>query len=379
MHRVFVEERKWIDEARFQHMLAFCMLLPGPEAQQLATYVGWRLRGSVGALIAGWLFVAPGALIVLALSWLYVNYGTLPSVAAAFDGVKCAVLALVVEALVKVGKRALKTRVALLIALAAFLALMLGAPFPLVIVAAGLVGFFRATPRDVASESEPCPLAPRDREAIPRCLVAGRRAAGGGRGKAGLALAHPLARPRRADRRNARDRAHALPDRAVVFGVGLRDVRRRLRGAGVSRGGGCSARLDDAGADDRWTGARRNHAGAAHSGQRVRRLLRWLGRGRAGACACRRGVGAVVHFRAFVRVDLRRRALSPSGCKTTRARRRARGDHRRRAWRHRQAGAVLRRARFVWGAAACWSGRTARSRARRGSGCWAWRSPRAWR
>lgn len=140
MHRVFVEERQWIDDARFQRMLAFCMLLPGPEAQQLATYIGWRLRGWAGALIAGWLFVLPGACIVLALSWLYVLYGTLPLVAAAFDGVKCAVVALVIEALLKVGKRALKTRAATWIAVAAFIALAFGAPFPLVIVAAGVLG-----------------------------------------------------------------------------------------------------------------------------------------------------------------------------------------------------------------------------------------------
>jgi chromate transporter len=158
MHRVFVDERQWIDEARFQRMLAFCMLLPGPEAQQLATYIGWRLRGWRGALIAGWLFVIPGALIVLALSWLYVLYGALPLVAAAFDGIKCAVVALVIEALIKVGKRALKTRAALWIAIAAFAALVFGAPFPLVIVVAGLLGAtLLASPLagEVASVSEP--------------------------------------------------------------------------------------------------------------------------------------------------------------------------------------------------------------------------------
>ncbi len=140
MHRVFVEERKWIDDNRFQHMLAFCLLLPGPEAQQLATYIGWRLRGWAGALIAGWMFVIPGALVVLVLSWLYVRYGEVPLVAAAFDGVKCAVVALVAEALVKVGKRALKTTTAFWIAIATFIALVLGAPFPLVIVIAALIG-----------------------------------------------------------------------------------------------------------------------------------------------------------------------------------------------------------------------------------------------
>ncbi|MGE0294128.1 MAG: chromate efflux transporter [Hyphomonadaceae bacterium] len=140
MHRVWVEERRWIEEDRFQHMLAFCMLLPGPEAQQLATYIGWRLRGWAGALIAGWLFVLPGALVVLGLSWFYVSYGQTPLVSAAFDGVKCAVVALVAEALFKVGKRALKTNTALFIAVAAFIALVLGAPFPVVIIAAGVLG-----------------------------------------------------------------------------------------------------------------------------------------------------------------------------------------------------------------------------------------------
>jgi chromate transporter len=146
MHRVFVDERQWVDDARFQHMLAFCMLLPGPEAQQLATYIGWRLRGWAGALIAGWLFVLPGVFIVLALSLLYVSYGEVPLVAAAFDGVKCAVVALVAEALVKVGKRALKTNTALWIAIAAFVTLVFGAPFPLVIIAAAVIGTLSPSP-----------------------------------------------------------------------------------------------------------------------------------------------------------------------------------------------------------------------------------------
>ncbi|MGE0741702.1 MAG: chromate efflux transporter [Hyphomonadaceae bacterium] len=155
MHRVFVDERGWIDEMRFQRMLAFCMLLPGPEAQQLATYVGWRLRGWAGALIAGWLFVLPGALIVLGLSWLYVLYGDLPLVSAAFDGVKCAVVALVAEALFKVGKRASKGATSLWIAIAAFAALVFGAPFPLVIVAAAAIGvvFLRGSPPNTENDS----------------------------------------------------------------------------------------------------------------------------------------------------------------------------------------------------------------------------------
>ena len=140
MHNRFVDERGWIDDARFQRMLAFCMLLPGPEAQQLATYIGWRLHGVVGGLIAGWLFVLPGAAIVLALTYLYLSFGDLPLVMAAFDGVKCAVVALVVEALMKFGKRGLKTRGAFTIAAGAFVALMFGVPFPVVILAAGVIG-----------------------------------------------------------------------------------------------------------------------------------------------------------------------------------------------------------------------------------------------
>jgi chromate transporter len=155
MHRVFVDERKWVDEARFQHALSFCMLLPGPEAQQLATYVGWRLKGAWGALIAGWLFVLPGALVVLALSWLYVRAGDVPAVAGAFDGVKCAVVALVIEALMRIGRRNLKTTRAYAIAAAAFIALVLGAPFPLVIVIAGVLGAL--TPSAAAKEAAPEP------------------------------------------------------------------------------------------------------------------------------------------------------------------------------------------------------------------------------
>jgi chromate transporter len=159
MHRVFVEEKRWIDEARYLHALSFCMLLPGPEAQQLATYIGWRLHGIRGGLAAGALFVLPGALVVFALSWLYAVYGQTPWLAAAFMGVKAAVLALVAEALLRIGKRALKGWSEAVIALAAFSALALfGLPFPLVILAAGLYGAIairRAPPQLEADPTTP--------------------------------------------------------------------------------------------------------------------------------------------------------------------------------------------------------------------------------
>ena len=145
MHRVVVEEKRWLDEPRFLHALNFCMLLPGPEAQQLATYTGWLLHGIRGGLAAGLLFILPGAVVIAALAAVYALYGRLPAVEAAFLGVKAAVLALVVEALLRIGARALKDGFAWALACGAFAALFLfDAPFPAVIAAAALLGGARA-------------------------------------------------------------------------------------------------------------------------------------------------------------------------------------------------------------------------------------------
>jgi len=145
MHRIFVDEKKWIDEERYLHALSYCTLLPGPEAQQLATYVGWLLHGVKGGVTAGALFVLPGAVVVFALSWVYITAGQQPFVAAAFFGIKAAVFALVLEAMIRIGKRALKGPAAWPIAISAFLALLVWrVPFPIVIVAAGMVGLASA-------------------------------------------------------------------------------------------------------------------------------------------------------------------------------------------------------------------------------------------
>ncbi len=142
MHREVVDERRWVSDARFLHALNFCTLLPGPEAQQLATYLGWLLHGVRGGLAAGLLFVLPGALVMLALSALFVAFGAVPLVAALFFGLQCAVLVLVVEALLRVARRALKTNAAWALAGAAFLALyVFSVPFPLVVLAAALIGY----------------------------------------------------------------------------------------------------------------------------------------------------------------------------------------------------------------------------------------------
>jgi chromate transporter len=142
MHRVLVEEKKWIDEARYLHALNFCMLLPGPEAQKLATYAGWLLHGTRGGLAAGILFVLPGALVMLAMSLLYVLGRGIPVVEGALYGIKAAVLVIVVEALIRIGRRSLKTRLLLALAGAAFIGIhFLDLAFPLIVVAAGAAGF----------------------------------------------------------------------------------------------------------------------------------------------------------------------------------------------------------------------------------------------
>ncbi|HET9931554.1 MAG TPA: chromate efflux transporter, partial [Polyangiaceae bacterium] len=137
-----VDKRRWLSDERFLHALNYCMLLPGPEAQQLATYIGWLLHRVPGGIIAGTLFVLPGFLGVLVLSLLYAFFQQQPTIAALFFGLKAAVLAVVVEAVLRIGKRALKSRFLVAIAASAFIALFLfDVPFPAVVLAAGLLGF----------------------------------------------------------------------------------------------------------------------------------------------------------------------------------------------------------------------------------------------
>ena len=145
MHREVVEKRGWLSEQDYLSALSFCMLLPGPEAMQLATWIGWRKHGTLGGLIAGGLFVLPGAVVVLLLSMIYVTWGEIPLVAGLFAGLQAAVLAVVIEALLRVAKRALKTPQQRVIATLAFTALAVFAlPFPLVILSAALWGFLRS-------------------------------------------------------------------------------------------------------------------------------------------------------------------------------------------------------------------------------------------
>src|SRR6478736_8713283 len=142
MHRIIVEEKKWIGEQRFLQALNYCTLLPGPEAQQLAIYIGWLMHKTRGGLFAGTLFVLPGLIAIMVLSWIYVLLGKVTLVQGLFFGLKAAVLVIVIEAVLRVGRRALRNNVMRGIAAAAFVAIFLyDVPFPIVIVVAGLLGW----------------------------------------------------------------------------------------------------------------------------------------------------------------------------------------------------------------------------------------------
>jgi chromate transporter len=145
MHRIIVDEKKWVGESRFLHALSYCMLLPGPEAQQLATYIGWLMHRWPGAIAAGGLFVVPGVIAIMALSWIYAAFGNVPTVEALFFGLKAAVLAIVLQAVHRVGSRALKSGPMIGLAAVAFIAIFFsGVPFPIIVLAAGIIGFTAA-------------------------------------------------------------------------------------------------------------------------------------------------------------------------------------------------------------------------------------------
>jgi len=142
MHAELVEKRRWISEQRFLHALNYCMVLPGPEAQQLATYIGWLMHRTLGGIMAGVLFVVPGIIAIMALSYVYAGYGNVPLIVALFFGLKAAVLAIVIEAVVRIGRRALKNNAMISIAAAAFIGIFfLAIPFPIIIFGAALIGF----------------------------------------------------------------------------------------------------------------------------------------------------------------------------------------------------------------------------------------------
>ena len=163
MHRLVVDERKWVGEERFLHAMSYCMLLPGPEAQQLATYLGWLLHGARGGFVAGSLFILPGFVSIFALSVLYAELGDAPLVAGVFYGLKPAVMAVVLSALVRIGRRTLKAPGNWAIAAAAFVAIFFfDVPFPLIVLAAALVGYLggrSTTPSEARGQQAPSLMA----------------------------------------------------------------------------------------------------------------------------------------------------------------------------------------------------------------------------
>lgn len=178
MHRELVERKRWISEGRFLHALNYCMLMPGPEAQQLAVYIGWLLNRTWGGIIAGTLFVAPGFLAMLALSWIYVRYQNMEAVTALFFGLKAAVLAVVIEAVIRIGRRALKNGLMVAIAGAAFCAIyFFKAPFPWIVVAAALAGLLANRLRPALFIEAPKDGAPSDDQfVVDRMFAAGELA-----------------------------------------------------------------------------------------------------------------------------------------------------------------------------------------------------------
>src|SRR5919205_242204 len=134
MHRILVEEKRWVSESRFLHALNYCMLLPGPEAQQLATYIGWLMHRTLGGIMAGGLFIVPGIIAIMALSYVYAAWGNVPLIVALFFGLKAAVLAIVLEAVFPIGKRALQNRIMVTLAGLAFVGIFfLDIPFPVIV------------------------------------------------------------------------------------------------------------------------------------------------------------------------------------------------------------------------------------------------------
>lgn len=145
MHSLIVERMRWMTEKEYLNALSFCMLLPGPEAMQLAAYAGWRSNGVIGGIIAGALFVIPGAIVIMGLAWIYAVYGNVPLIQALFLGVKAAVLVIVVEALLKISKKALKSTALKVVAVLSFIGIFfLNIPYPLIVFAAAAFGFFLA-------------------------------------------------------------------------------------------------------------------------------------------------------------------------------------------------------------------------------------------
>ena len=300
MQRTLVDEKRWIGQQRFLFALSYCTLLPGPEAQQLATYVGWLLNGVRGALVAGLLFILPGVVALLVLSGVYVAFGDTTLVESLFLGLAPAVIAIVVQAVVRVGRKGLGHPALVALAVVSFVALtFFGVPFPAVVLAAGVIGWALGRriptlthPPKAAVDDGPPPLISDD--ALHTERPSGRRAA--------LTLAIGLVvwfAPVAGRGPAPRPVEHLRRPGPLLLRRRGRDLRRRVRRPGLRRAAGRRGlRLAGARRDGPGPRARRDDSRTAHHGGAVRRLRRCLprarrprpvGRRRPGGAASRRG------------------------------------------------------------------------------------------
>ena len=306
MHHDLVDSKRWISERRFLHALNYCMVLPGPEAQQLATYIGWLMHRTWGGVIAGALFVLPSLVVLIALSWLYMAYGSVPAVAGILYGIKPAVVAIVLHAAWRIGSRALKRPVLWVIAALAFVAIFaFSVPFPAIVLAAGIVGYVggRLAPDEFAMGgghgASGGPHAPAviddDTPTPPHALFRWSRLV-----QVVACLRAALAVRARHAGRELRPRRDAAADGLVLHQGRAADLRRRLRGAAVRLPGrGRDLRLAQPGADDRRPRPGRDDAGPADHDRRLRRIRRRLDEG-----AVRRRFACAGRDRRSVRRDL---------------------------------------------------------------------------
>ncbi len=340
MHRVLVDEKRWISEKRFLHALNYCMLLPGPEAQQLAVYVGWLFHGVRGGITAGLLFILPGIVSILALSFIYVSYQEVHVVQSAFFGLKAAVLAVVVEAVLRIGKRALKARWQVALAVMAFCAIFFfNLPFPMIIAGAALIGLARRKITGVEAKSQ------EDTDHTTYAADASLH----GEAAALPALSHSIKTVAVWGTLWLAPRACALPvawprfglfsDRLLLQPGGRGHLWRSLRGAGLhSTVCGGSLPVDAAGRDDGRTGAGRNHPGSTHHGGAIRGIHRGGAPRRHAAPPigghARGTLDDVGHFRTVLPLDIPRRALHRGLAPQPRFERRALRNHSGGRWRH---------------------------------------------
>ena len=355
MHHDLVDAKRWISERRFLHALNYCMVLPGPEAQQLATYIGWLMHRTWGGIVAGGLFVLPSLVILIALTWLYMTYGDVPAVAGVLYGIKPAVVAIVLHAAWRIGTRALKRPILWVIAAAAFVAIFaLAVPFPAIVLAAGAVGYLggRIAPREfvvgaahdakkaahakaVIDDDTPTPAHARFRWSRLAVVVIVSVAAW----LFGLAMLVASYGP---GSTLARMGWFFTKAALLTFGGAYAVLPYVYQGAVETY-----AWLTPV-ADDRRPGPRRDHARSAHHDRRVRRLRRRLDedavrRGLAGARRHRRRLRRdVLHVPAVVRVHPRRRPAGGIDARPAALHRAAVGDHGRGGRRHRQSRVVLR-------------------------------------